>query len=103
MPIDFAAFAEMTRAYTNAWNSGAPQAVSEFFAPDGQIIINNGDPWDGRARIADMAAGFFADVPDLSLVCDDFRLSANHGVYVWTFTGHDATTKNPLNIRGWEE
>ena len=50
-----------------------------------------------------MAAGFYADVPDLSLTCDDIRLSGTHAVYVWTFTGHDATTGNPLKIRGWEE
>ena len=51
----------------------------------------------------DMAAGFYADVPDLSLTCDDVRFSDGHVVYVWTFTGHDATTGKPLNIRGWEE
>lgn len=50
-----------------------------------------------------MAAGFYADVPDLSLTCNDIRVSGTHAVYVWTFTGHDATTGNPLNIRGWEE
>lgn len=49
------------------------------------------------------AAGFYADVPDLELTCDDIRISGSHAVYVWTFTGHDAATKNALNIRGWEE
>jgi hypothetical protein len=65
--------------------------------------VDGGDPWDGRSRVRDMAAGFFADVPDLSLTCDDIRLSGRHVVYVWTFTGHDAGTGNPLSVRGWEE
>ncbi|WP_197916260.1 nuclear transport factor 2 family protein [Thiosulfatihalobacter marinus] len=103
MTVDVNAARDMARAYTAAWNSGDPENVAGFFAEDGEIIINRGDPWTGRSRIGEMAAGFFADVPDLSLTCDDFRLSGTHAVFVWTFTGHDAGTKNPLNVRGWEE
>ena len=50
-----------------------------------------------------MAAGFFADVPDLSLTCDEIRVAGDHAVFVWTFTGHDAGTGNGLRVRGWEE
>lgn len=49
-----------------------------------------------------MASGFYADVPDLSLACDDIRAAGRHVIYVWTFTGHDARTGQPLKIRGWE-
>ena len=89
--------------YTAAWNSKEAQAVASFYAEDGEIIINRGEPWTGRSRVQDMAAGFYADVPDLSLTCDDVRCSGNHVIYVWTFTGHDATTGKPLRISGWEE
>ena len=89
--------------YTAAWNSKSPDAVASYFATDGEIIINGGEPWVGRARIAEMAAGFFADVPDMTLACDEIRCSGSHAVYVWTFTGHDAKTGNPLVVRGWEE
>ena len=101
--IDQDSVAEMAAAYTAAWNSGSPDAVAAFYAEDGEIVINRGDPWTGRSRVRDMAAGFYADVPDLALSCDDIRVSGHHAVYVWTFTGHDAATNNPLNIRGWEE
>jgi hypothetical protein len=50
-----------------------------------------------------MAAGFFADVPDLMLVCDDIRTAGNHVVYFWTFTGTHAGTGNTLRVAGWEE
>ena len=50
-----------------------------------------------------MAAGFHADVPDLSLQNDGIRSAGSHVVYLWTFTGHDAQTGNPLTISGWEE
>ncbi len=89
--------------YTAAWNSRSAGAVAAFFAPDGSIIINRGAPWAGRAGVAAMADGFYADVPDLSLICDGIRLLGDHMVYLWTFTGHHSGTKNALTIRGCEE
>lgn len=90
-------------AYTAGWNTGRPEAVAAFFAEDGVIIINGGPPWTGRAGVAEMAAGFFADVPDLSLACDGVRASGRHVVYLWTFTGTHAATGNRLEVVGWEE
>ncbi len=100
MTTDIAATAT---AYTAAWNSGSAEAVASFYAPEGNIVINRGTPWEGRAAIAAMAAGFFADVPDLSLTCDGLRIAGDHAAYLWTFTGHHAQTRNPLRINGWEE
>jgi uncharacterized protein (TIGR02246 family) len=93
----------MAEAYTAAWNSGSPEAVAAFYAQDGQIVINRGDPWVGRKGIAEMAAGFFADVPDLKLACDEVRCAGNHVAYFWTFTGTHAGTRNALRVAGWEE
>jgi uncharacterized protein (TIGR02246 family) len=101
--IDPDAVAKIANDYTAAWNSNSAAAVASFYAEDGEIIINNGDPWTGRSRVQDMAAGFYAVVPDLTLTCDDLRCSGSHVIFVWTFTGHDASTGNPLSIRGWEE
>lgn len=89
--------------YTAAWKSKSPDAVASFYAEDGGIIINQGEPWSGRDQVAKMAAGFFADVPDLTLICDEIRSAGDHAIYVWTFTGHDAKTGHPLKIKGWEE
>ena len=94
---------ELAEAYTAAWNSGSPEAVAAFYAEDGRICINRGDPWVGRDGIAAMAAGFFADVPDMRLVCDDVRCAGGHVAYFWTFTGTHAATKRPLRVVGWEE
>ena len=89
--------------YTAAWNSGSAEAVASFFAEAGSIVINRGTPWMGRAGVQAMAEGFFADVPDLNLTCDGLRIAGDHVVYLWTFTGHHAETRNPLRIAGWEE
>jgi hypothetical protein len=50
-----------------------------------------------------MAAGFFADVPDLTLVCDGVRVAGAHIIYLWTFTGSHSVTKRSLRVSGWEE
>lgn len=103
MAISTAAIAKLAKDYTAAWNSKSAEAVASFYAVDGEIVINRGEPWIGRSRVAEMAAGFYADVPDLNLVCDKIRIAGDHAIFVWTFTGHDAQTGNPLNIQGWEE
>lgn len=103
MAIDRDAASKLAAAYTAAWNSGSPEAVASFYAPEGQIVINRGSPWVGRKGIADMAAGFFADVPDLKLECDDVRCAGTHVAYFWTFTGTHSSTGNLLRVVGWEE
>ncbi|MXN64181.1 SgcJ/EcaC family oxidoreductase [Stappia sp. GBMRC 2046] len=103
MPLDPDAVARMAQNYTQAWNSKTPEAVASFFAEDGRIVINRGAPWEGRTGVRDMAAGFYADVPDLFLTCDEIRCAGTHAVYVWTFTGTHAASGNPLKVRGWEE
>jgi uncharacterized protein (TIGR02246 family) len=90
-------------AYTAAWNTGRPDAVAGFFASDGCIVINGGPPWTGRAGVAEMASGFFADIPDLALVCDGVRAAGTHVLYLWTFTGTHAATGKRVKVAGWEE
>jgi len=103
MAIDPKKAKEIADAYTAAWNSGSAQVVAEFYAKDGGIVINRGEPWQGRDRVAQMAGGFFSDVPDLKLVCDGLRCAGDHVVYLWTFTGTHSGTKKPLRVSGWEE
>jgi len=103
MAMDQTTLEKIALDYTSAWNSKTPEAVASFYAEDGSIVINRGEPWLNREGVTAMASGFYADVPDLHLTCNDVRLAGSHAVYVWTFTGHDANTGNPLTIRGWEE
>jgi uncharacterized protein (TIGR02246 family) len=102
MTIDHDRMRQVADAYAAAWNSGSAEAVARFHAPDGGIVINRGRLWEGRTGLAEMAAGFFADVPDLALVCDGLRIAGDHVAYLWTFTGTAATTGNALRIPGWE-
>jgi uncharacterized protein (TIGR02246 family) len=89
--------------YAKAWSSKSPAAVASFYAEDGQIIINRGEMLKGRAAISDIAAGFYAEFPDLIVHCDDFRIAGGHAIFVWTLESHHSKTKNFVKVGGWEE
>lgn len=103
MSFDQVALDDLAERYTNAWNSKAPENVAALHAPTSRIVINRGEPSIGHGGLSEMAAGFHAAVPDLALQCDGIRGAGDHVVYMWTFTGHDASTGNPLKVSGWEE
>jgi uncharacterized protein (TIGR02246 family) len=103
MTVSEAEARQLAADYTAAWNTGRPEAVAAFFAETGGIVINRGPLWEGRAGVAAMAAGFFADVPDLALRCDGVKLAGSHMLYLWTFTGTHSGTGRALRITGWEE
>ena len=89
--------------YAAAWSSGDPQGVAAFFAEDGRIVINKGDPIVGHAALAEMAAGFYAEFPDLVVHMDDIRHSGDHAIFVWTLEGKHSETGNSVKVGGWEE
>ncbi|MCZ6871947.1 MAG: SgcJ/EcaC family oxidoreductase [bacterium] len=96
---------EIGRRYTEAWCSHVPEAVASFYTENGRIVINGGEPAEGREAIADMARGFFNAFPDLIVKMDAIRTSGTHSVYLWTLegtnTGPDGTG-NRVEVSGWE-
>lgn len=103
MSLNFENVKAMAESYAQAWSSGSPEAVASFYASDGQISINRGDALKGRDAVAEMAASFYADFPNLIVHCDGIRTSGDHAVFVWTLEGHHAETKNFVKVGGWEE
>ena len=93
----------MAQRYAAAWSSGDPRAVASFFEADGRVVINNGEPIVGHAALAEMAAGFHAEFPDLVIKLDDFRCSAENAVFAWTLEGKHAQTGNFVRVGGWEQ
>ncbi|MGV8989267.1 MAG: hypothetical protein ACOH2H_23800 [Cypionkella sp.] len=61
MGFDLLQAQSLADGYTSAWNTGSARAVAEFYAAEGSIVINRGTPWQGRAGVEAMAAGFYAD------------------------------------------
>lgn len=105
MPVSQAEAEERARAYTEAWCSHVPEAVASFYAEDGRITINGGEPSNGREEVTEMARGFKGAFPDIIVHMDDIRSSGTHAVYRWTLEGHNTGlegTGSYVKISGWE-
>ena len=103
MSFDSSKLEKKAANYTAAWCSKSPEAVAAHYSDDEQIVINRGDVLKGSEAIAEMAAGFYAEFPDLVVHFDEIRFAGNHAIYVWTLEGHHAETKNYVKVGGWEE
>ncbi len=86
-----------------AWTSGDAELVANRYATTTSFGMNHGDPMTTRAEIADMASGFMADFPGLTLTCDTVLVADRHMVYAWTFEGRHKETGNAIRFSGWEE
>lgn len=102
MPLDPAAVREMAQRYTEAWCSHVPDKVAAFYAEDGRISINDGDPMVGREAVAGMVRGFYDQFPDLAVEMDHVRMAGNSALYLWTLEGTDAGSANRVRLSGWE-
>jgi len=86
-----------------AWTSHNAEQVAIRYATATWFGMNGGDPMTTRAEIAEMAAGFMADFPDLNLSCHTVLVADHHMVYAWTFEGHYNATGKRVAFSGWEE
>ena len=75
MSFDSSKLEKKAADYTAAWCTKSPKAVAAHYSDDGQIVINRGDVLKGSEAIAKMAAGFYAEFPDLVVHFDEIRIA----------------------------
>ena len=95
----------LAASYTSAWNSGEPEQVAGFYAADGVLTINDGEPAAGRAAVEAVAREFMSAFPDLELTNDRLEIDGDRIAYYWTFRGTNAVadgTGNPVEFSGRE-
>ncbi len=96
------AYETFARDYAAAWNSHLPERVAGFYAPDGTITINHGEPYRGTAGLVDMASGFMAEFPDIEVTMNGIEEKDGHVVFHWVFTGTHSETGHAVRIVGSE-
>ena len=92
--------------YTAAWCSRSAESVAKFFAPDGSLKINGGDPSVGRIQITVAVQDFMTAFPDLAVRMDQLRVDNGRVKYHWTLTGTNTGpggTGKAVHITGHEE
>src|SRR5262245_46740457 len=100
---DIRSFAER---YTAAWCSQDPARVAAFFAPEGTLTINGGEPARGRAAITRIAADFMTAFPDMQVLMDALEPAGRRTIYRWTLVGTNGGpggTGNRVRISGYED
>lgn len=104
--MDEARLRDFATRYTAAWCSQDAASVAAFFAEDGSLQINDGEPSVGREAITAAAQGFMTAFPDMVVAMDSVSLEGDGAVYRWTLTGTNTGpggTGRSVRISGYEE
>ena len=94
------------KSYAQVWCSQRPNFVSYFFAEDGVLQINEGEPAEGTEAITNVAKGFMDAFPDMIVSMDSLVTKFDKTRFYWTLTGTNNGTNgtgNKVNIIGFEE
>lgn len=97
---------EFATQYTAAWCSQDAASVASFYAENGSLKINAGDPSVGREAITDASQNFMTTFPDMILEMDDLSLEGDHAIFHWTLIGTNGGpggTGNAVRISGHEQ
>lgn len=94
---------EFGQRYAQAWCSQDPDQVAAFYAEDGSLTINDGEPAVGRAAIAGVARGFMTEFPDMVVTMDRLVAKTGGHEFHWTVTGTYAANGNKVRFSGYED
>jgi steroid delta-isomerase-like uncharacterized protein len=92
--------------YAEAWSSQDPVALASFYAENGSLRVNDGEPAIGRDAIAATARSFMAAFPDMLIRLVELRESNGHVEFHWHWTGTNTGpggTGNAVDLRGYEQ
>lgn len=102
MKFDLEIFA---KSYSQAWSGKRPEFVSFYFAEDGSLRVNDGEPAIGREEITKVAKGFMTDLPDMVVSFDSLVNKSNGVEFHWTLTATNSGpggTGNKIKVSGFE-
>lgn len=94
------------KSYAQVWCSQRPNFVASFFAKDGLLVVNNGEPAIGTDAITKVAKGFMDTFPDMVVSMDSLITKLDKTRFYWTLTGTNDVpngTGNKVKISGFEE
>lgn len=97
---------EFGQKYTAAWNSKQPDKMASFYAEDGMLTVNNGQPAVGRKQLAETAQSYMEAFTDMELTMDSLVVYNGKYRYYWTFKGTNTGpggTGNKVDFSGFEE
>lgn len=104
--MDATHMAEFAERYATAWSSQDPEAFGMFYAENGSLTINDGEPSVGRDAVVDTARAFMSAFPDMVVRFVELRPAGDRIEFHWHWTGTNTGpdgTGNAVDLRGYEE
>ncbi len=105
-PMDASELTEFATRYAAAWSSQDPVAFGMFYAEEGSLTVNDGEPSVGRAAVVDTARAFMTAFPDMTVRLVEIRPEGSRVEFHWHWTGTNTGpdgTGNAVDLRGYEE
>ena len=109
--------ASMFGIFVMAVQSGSPKILDNvivnctqygiimYFAEDGSLLVNDGEPAIGRDEIIKVAEGFMTDLPDMVVSFDSLVTKPDGVEFHWTLTATNTGpggTGNKVKVSGFE-
>jgi len=105
-PKDMTDVTALATRYAAAWSGSDPVAFASFYAENGSLRINDGEPSTGREAVAQMAAGFMTNFPDMLVRPVKVTREGDHINFHWRWTGTNTGpggTGNAVDLQGFEQ
>ncbi len=97
---------EFATRYAAAWSSQDAVAFASFYAENGSLRINDGEPSIGRDAVTETARGFMTAFPDMVVRLVELRKMDDYIEFHWHWTGTNTGpdgTGNAVDLRGYEQ
>lgn len=105
-PMDTIELTDFATRYAAAWSSQDPAAFASFYAENGSLTINDGEPSLGRDAVEQTAREFMTAFPDMVVRLVDVRDEGDHVIFQWQWTGTNTGpggTGNAVDLKGYEQ
>lgn len=97
---------EFAIRYAAAWSSQDPERLASFYAKNGVLQINDGDPSVGREAVTETARSFMSAFPDMVVNLVELRRVNDEVQFHWHWTGTytgPGGNGNAVDLRGYEQ
>lgn len=102
---DLTELEDFATRYAAAWSGQDPVAFAHFYAENGSLRVNEGEPSVGRAAIEQKAREFMTAFPDMVVRLVELRGAGDAVEFHWHWTGSNTGpggTGSPVDLRGYE-
>lgn len=96
---------EFANRYAAAWSGRDPVAFGAFYAVNGSLRVNDGEPAVGRDAVVETARSFMEAFPDMRVRLVELRMDGESVEFHWHWTGTNTGpggTGKAVDLRGFE-